>query len=162
MAQDDKYLLSKFRDKTLTLGDALTVDALTVKTVDKRTGIVEKPNTKRDSLKNSLIKAGYPMDTPYSVVNDSEFLKKLDSLGTNAPFRGETFESTTATAHVAASVFPGLEIQSITTRTEQTGAMPATKTVNTGFTVTLPYNAVGNITGGGENIYVSPMLRGIL
>jgi hypothetical protein len=26
----------------------------------------------------------------------------------------------------------------------------------------LPYNAVGNITGGGENIYVSPMLRGIL
>ena len=87
MAQDDKYLLSKFRDKTLTLGDALTVDALTVKTVDKRTGIVEKPNTKRDSLKNSLIKAGYPMDTPYSVVNDSEFLKKLDSLGTNAPFR---------------------------------------------------------------------------
>ena len=82
--------------------------------------------------------------------------------GTNAPFRGETFESTTATAHVAASVFPGLEIQSVTTRTEQTGAMPATKTVNTGFTVTLPYNAVGNITGGGENIYVSPMLRGIL
>ena len=60
------------------------------------------------------------------------------------------------------TVFPGLEIQSITTRTEQTGAMPATKTVNTGFTVTLPYNAVGNITGGGENIYVSPMIRGIL
>jgi hypothetical protein len=26
----------------------------------------------------------------------------------------------------------------------------------------LPYNAVGNITGGGENIYVSPMIRGIL
>ena len=35
-------------------------------------------------------------------------------------------------------------------------------TANTGFTVTLPYNAVGNITGGGENIYVSPMIRGIL
>jgi hypothetical protein len=82
--------------------------------------------------------------------------------GTNAPFRGETFESTTATAHAIANVFPGLEIQSVTTRTEQTGAMPATKVVNTGFTVTLPYNAVGNITGGGENIYVSPMLRGIL
>jgi hypothetical protein len=26
----------------------------------------------------------------------------------------------------------------------------------------LPYNAVGNIIGGGENIYVSPMIRGIL
>ena len=82
--------------------------------------------------------------------------------GTNAPFRGETPDSTNATAHAAALVFPGLEIQSVTTRTEQTGAMPATKTVNTGFTVTLPYNAVGNITGGGENIYVSPMIRGIL
>jgi hypothetical protein len=82
--------------------------------------------------------------------------------GTNAPFRGQTPESTTATAHAIANVFPGLEIQSITTRTENTGAMPATKTVNTGFTVTLPYNAVGNITGGGENIYVSPMIRGIL
>jgi hypothetical protein len=82
--------------------------------------------------------------------------------GTNAPFRGETPNSTDATAHTAVSVFPGLEIQSVTTRTEQTGAMPATKTVNTGFTVTLPYNAVGNITGGGENIYVSPMIRGIL
>ncbi len=54
------------------------------------------------------------------------------------------------------------QIQSVTTRTQNTGAMPATKTVNTGFTVTLPYNAVGNITGGGENIYVSPMIRGIL
>ena len=82
--------------------------------------------------------------------------------GTNAPFRGETPESTEATAHSAVNVFPGLEIQSVTTRTENTGAMPATKTVNTGFTVTLPYNAVGNITGGGENIYVSPMIRGIL
>ena len=82
--------------------------------------------------------------------------------GTNAPFRGETPNSTEATAHAGALVFPGLEIQSVTTRTEQTGAMPATKTVNTGFTVTLPYNAVGNITGGGENIYVSPMIRGIL
>jgi len=82
--------------------------------------------------------------------------------GTNAPFRGQTPESTTATAHAIANVFPGLEIQSVTTRTENTGAMPATKTVNTGFTVTLPYNAVGNITGGGENIYVSPMIRGIL
>ena len=38
---------------------------------------------------------------------------------------------------------------------------PATKTVNTGFTVTLPYNAVGTITGGGENAFVSPMFRGI-
>ena len=84
------------------------------------------------------------------------------SRGTNAPFRGITNQSTTATAHIASSVFPGLEIQSVTTRTENTGAMPATKTVNTGFTVTLPYNAVGNITGGGENIYVSPMIRGIL
>jgi len=82
--------------------------------------------------------------------------------GTNAPFRGQTPESTTATAHAIANVFPGLEIQSVTTRTENTGAMPATKTVNTGFTVTLPYNAVGNITGGGENIYVRPMIRGIL
>ena len=82
--------------------------------------------------------------------------------GTNAPFRGETPESTEATAHAIANVFPGLEIQSVITRTENTGAMPATKTVNTGFTVTLPYNAVGNITGGGENIYVSPMIRGIL
>ena len=70
------------------------------------------------------------------------------SRGTNAPFRGVTPISTTATAHIASSVFPGLEIQSVTTRTENTGAMPATKTVNTGFTVTLPYNAVGNITGG--------------
>jgi hypothetical protein len=82
--------------------------------------------------------------------------------GTNAPFRGETLNSTEATAHSAVNVFPGLEIQSVTTRTENTGAMPATKIVNTGFTVTLPYNAVGNITGGGENIYVSPMIRGIL
>ncbi len=82
--------------------------------------------------------------------------------GTNALFRGETPESTEATAHSAVNVFPGLEIQSVTTRTENTGAMPATKIVNTGFTVTLPYNAVGNITGGGENIYVSPMIRGIL
>jgi len=82
--------------------------------------------------------------------------------GTNAPFRGETPESTEATAHAIANVFPGLEIQSVTTRTENTGAMPATKIVNTGFTVTLPYSAVGNITGGGENIYVSPMIRGIL
>ncbi len=82
--------------------------------------------------------------------------------GTNAPFRGETPESTEATAHSAVNVFPGLEIQSVTTRTENTGAMPATKIVNTGFTVTLPYSAVGNITGGGENIYVSPMIRGIL
>ena len=39
--------------------------------------------------------------------------------------------------------------------------MPATKTVNTGFTVTLPYNAVGTITGGGNNAFVSPMFRGI-
>jgi len=84
------------------------------------------------------------------------------SRGTNAPFRGQTPESTTATAHAISNVFPGLEIQSVTTRTENTGAMPATKVVNTGFTVTLPYNAVGNITGGGENIYVSPMIRGIL
>ena len=82
--------------------------------------------------------------------------------GTNASFRGTTPTSTTATAHIASSVFPGLEIQSITTRTENTGAMPATKTVNTGFTVTLPYNAVGNITGGGENAFVSPMLRGVM
>ena len=82
--------------------------------------------------------------------------------GTNAPFRGETPESTEATAHAISNVFQGLEIQSVTTRTENTGAMPATKTVNTGFTVTLPYNAVGNITGGGQNIYVSPMIRGIL
>ena len=84
------------------------------------------------------------------------------SRGTNAPFRGETPSGTEATAHAASSVFPGLEIQSVTTRSENTGAMPATKIVNTGFTVTLPYNAVGNITGGGENIYVSPMIRGIL
>ena len=82
--------------------------------------------------------------------------------GTNAPFRGETLNSTEATAHAVSTVFQGLEIQSVTTRTENTGAMPATKIVNTGFTVTLPYNAVGNITGGGENIYVSPMIRGIL
>ena len=84
------------------------------------------------------------------------------SRGTNATFRGETSISSTATAHVAATVFPSLEIQSVTTRTENTGAMPATKTINTGFTVTLPYNAVGNITGGGENAFVSPMLRGIM
>ena len=84
------------------------------------------------------------------------------SRGTNAPFRGETPISTTATAHVAATVFPSLEIQSVTTRTENTGAMPATKTVNTGFTVTLPYNAVGNITGGGQNAFVSPMFRGVM
>jgi len=84
------------------------------------------------------------------------------SRGTNAPFRGITNESTTATAHIASSVFPGLEIQSVTTRTENTGAMPATKTVNTGFTVTLPYNAVGNITGGGQNAFVSPMFRGVM
>ena len=83
------------------------------------------------------------------------------SRGTNAPFRGVTNESTTATAHIASSVFPGLEIQSVTTRTENTGAMPATKTVNTGFTVTLPYNAVGTITGGGQNAFVSPMFRGV-
>ena len=82
--------------------------------------------------------------------------------GTNAPFRGETPISTTATAHVAVTVFPGLEIQSVTTRTENTGAMPSTKTINTGFTVTLPYNAVGNITGGGENAFVSPMFRNIM
>ena len=84
------------------------------------------------------------------------------SRGTNATFRGETSISSTATAHVAATVFPSLEIQSVTTRTENTGAMPTTKTINTGFTVTLPYNAVGNITGGGENAFVSPMLRGIM
>jgi len=84
------------------------------------------------------------------------------SRGTNAPFRGITNESTTATAHISSSVFPGLEIQSVTTRTENTGAMPATKTVNTGFTVTLPYNAVGNITGGGQNAFVSPMFRGVM
>ena len=84
------------------------------------------------------------------------------SRGTNAPFRGVTPISTTATAHIASSVFPGLEIQSVTTRTENTGAMPATKTVNTGFTVTLPYNAVGNITGGGQNAFVSPMFRGVM
>ena len=84
------------------------------------------------------------------------------SRGTNAPFRGITNESTTATAHIASSVFPGLEIQSVTTRTENTGAMPATKTVNTGFTVTLPYNAVGNITSGGQNAFVSPMFRGVM
>jgi len=84
------------------------------------------------------------------------------SRGTNAPFRGITNASTTATAHIASSVFPGLEIQSVTTRTENTGAMPATKTVNTGFTVTLPYNAVGNITGGGQNAFVSPMFRGVM
>ena len=70
--------------------------------------------------------------------------------------------STTATAHSSGvNVFPSLKIQTITTRTENTGAMPATKTVNTGFTVTLPYNAVGTITGGGENAFVSPMFRGI-
>ena len=82
--------------------------------------------------------------------------------GTNALFRGEVSTSTTATAHSSGvNVFPSLKIQTITTRTENTGAMPATKTVNTGFTVTLPYNAVGTITGGGNNEFVSPMLRGI-
>ena len=82
--------------------------------------------------------------------------------GTNAPFRGKTGASTTATAHTAGvNVFPSLKIQTITTRTENTGAQPATKTVNTGFTVTLPYNASGNITGGGQNAFVSPMFRGI-
>ena len=34
------------------------------------------------------------------------------SRGTNAPFRGITNESTTVTAHIASSVFPGLAIQS--------------------------------------------------
>ena len=82
--------------------------------------------------------------------------------GTNAKFEGQSTPSTTATAHSSGvNVFPSLKIQTITTRTENTGAMPATKTVNTGFTVTLPYNAVGTITGGGENAFVSPMFRGI-
>jgi hypothetical protein len=84
------------------------------------------------------------------------------SRGTNAPFRGETPINTTATAHITSFVFPGLEIQSVTTRTENTGAMPTTRTVNTGFTVTLPYSAVGNITGGGQNAFVSPMFRGVM
>ena len=82
--------------------------------------------------------------------------------GTNAQFAGKSTPSTTATAHSSGvTVFPSLKIETITTRTENTGAMPATKTVNTGFTVTLPYNAVGTITGGGENAFVSPMFRGI-
>jgi len=87
MAQDDNYLLSKFKDKTLTIGDALTVDAITVKTIDKRLGKVKDPDAKRVSLKNTLTKLGYPMDTPYTTVNTPEFLKKLDSAGTNGPFR---------------------------------------------------------------------------
>ena len=87
MAQDDSYLLSKFKDKTLTLGDALTVDAITVKTINKRTGEVDRPDSKRDGLKSILTKLGYSMDTPYTVVNTPEFLKKLDSGGTNSPFR---------------------------------------------------------------------------
>ena len=82
--------------------------------------------------------------------------------GSNAPFRGETGNSTTATSHIISNVFPGLEIQTVTTRTENTGAMPTTRTINTGFTVTLPYNAVGNITGGGLNAFVSPMFRGVM
>ena len=82
--------------------------------------------------------------------------------GTNALFGGVVPDSTTATSHNAGvNVFPSLKIQTITTRTENTGAMPATKIINTGFTVTLPYNATGTITGGGENAFVSPMLRGI-
>lgn len=87
MAQDDNYLLSKFKDKTLTIGDALTVDAITVKTIDKRLGRVKDPDAKRTSLKNTLTKLGYPMDTPYTVINNPEFLKKLDTVGTNSPFR---------------------------------------------------------------------------
>jgi len=87
MAQDDNYLLNKFKDKTLTIGDALTVDAITNKTIDKRLGRVKDPDAKRTSLKNTLTKLGYPMDTPYTVINTPEFLKKLDTVGTNSPFR---------------------------------------------------------------------------
>lgn len=87
MAQDDNYLLNKFKDKTLTIGDALTVDAITNKTIDKRLGRVKDPDAKRTSLKNTLTKLGYPMDTPYTTVNSLEFLKKLDTEGTNGPFR---------------------------------------------------------------------------
>ena len=97
----------------------------------------------------------------YSAKSGGQNLTGL-TRGTNAKFEGQSTPSTTATAHSSGvNVFPSLKIQTITTRTENTGAMPATKTVNTGFTVTLPYNAVGTITGGGENAYVSPMLRGI-
>ena len=97
----------------------------------------------------------------YSAKSGGQNLTGL-TRGTNALFRGVTGASTTATAHtLGVNVFPSLKIQTITTRTENTGAMPATKTINTGFTVTLPYNAVGTITGGGNNAFVSPMLRGI-
>ena len=97
----------------------------------------------------------------YSGKSGGQILTGL-TRGTNAQFRGEVAESTIASAHpTGVNVFPSLKIQTIITRTENTGAMPATKTVNTGFTVTLPYNATGTITGGGENAFVSPMLRGI-
>ena len=97
----------------------------------------------------------------YSGKSGGQILTGL-TRGTNAQFRGEVAESTTASSHTTGvNVFPSLKIQTVITRTENTGAMPATKTVNTGFTVTLPYNATGTITGGGENAFVSPMLRGI-
>jgi hypothetical protein len=82
---------------------------------------------------------------------------------TNAPYRGTTPSSTKAYAHSAGTIaYASFEINAIITTTQKNPGMPATVTVNTGFTFILPNAATGSATGGGNNIFVSPVGGGIV
>jgi len=82
--------------------------------------------------------------------------------GTNAPFRGETPPLTTANQHLAgAKIFGAFKISSITTTTKNNPGEPPQITVNTGFTVPVIIASTAE-TGGGQNVYFSPVGRGIV
>jgi len=78
--------------------------------------------------------------------------------GTSAPFRGITPPATTASSHKSgAKVFGAFKIIALTTRTENTGAMPATRTVQTGFDISLANAAPQSQTGGGFQCTIGPL-----
>ena len=82
---------------------------------------------------------------------------------TNTPYRGTTPSSTSAYAHSAGTIaYASFEINAITSTTQNNPGMPAQITVNTGFTFILPNAATGSATGGGSNIFVSPVGGGIV
>lgn len=82
---------------------------------------------------------------------------------TNSPYRGTTPSSTTAYAHSAETIaYASFEINAITSTTQNNPGMPTTITVNTGFTFILPNAATGSATGGGSNVFVSPVGGGIV
>jgi hypothetical protein len=78
--------------------------------------------------------------------------------GTSAPFRGVTPPATIASSHKSgAKVFGAFKIVALTTRTENTGAMPATRTIQTGFNFSLANVAPQTETGGGFQCTIGPL-----